>query len=156
MQGTEMPDYINQQPRQGQTHTGDANKSERRPWQLFLLSVGLLCIIQATLNITLRLIVHSSKQSTQSDCNTTYLSDHNNMAEMLIYCENEMTNKCNSLQEQVNALTRDRDSLQNRNNVLRNIIKCVADEVNKREVRLRVVRNCLRFQPCPGARCFSQ
>ncbi|KAM7393958.1 hypothetical protein PAMP_020791 [Pampus punctatissimus] len=127
-----------------------------RPWQLLLLSFGILCIIQATLNISLHLTVHSSKESSQSDCNTTYFSHQNAAEEMQIYCENEMTDKCNSLQERFNALTRERDDLKNTNNVLRNSIRCFGEEVNKRDVGLRVLRNCLPSRLCPGRRCFPR
>lgn len=148
MQGIEMPDYVNQLPGRGQKHSGDATQSERRPCQLLLLSFGLLCIIQATLNISLRLSLHSSKESTHLDCNKTHFSDNEvkEVKEVQVYCKPV----CNKLQERFNALTRDRDQLRNRNNELTKMIKNIREEKERLTVKLRVLGGCVSPQQCPA------
>ncbi|XP_031141195.1 CD209 antigen-like protein A isoform X2 [Sander lucioperca] len=55
MQQMEVSDYGNESPRPKQKGSGDANQTERRLCQVLLLSFGLLCVIQAILNVSLRL-----------------------------------------------------------------------------------------------------
>ncbi|XP_031141201.1 C-type lectin domain family 4 member F-like [Sander lucioperca] len=55
MQQMEVSDYVNESPRPKQKGSGDANQTERRLCQVLLLSFGLLCVIQAILNVSLRL-----------------------------------------------------------------------------------------------------
>ncbi|XP_039640927.1 C-type lectin domain family 4 member M-like [Perca fluviatilis] len=55
MQQMEVADYVNEPPRPKQKDSGDANQTERRLCQVLLLSFGLLCVIQAILNVSLRL-----------------------------------------------------------------------------------------------------
>ncbi|XP_042288894.1 CD209 antigen-like protein A isoform X1 [Thunnus maccoyii] len=155
MQDIEMPDYINERPRHEEEDRGETNQSaERRPCQLLLLSFGLLCIIQVALNISLRLTSNSSKESTFSDCNKTHFGDHNKVKEVQINCEQMMTNNCNKLQERFNALTRDRDLLQNRNSELTNKIKDVEEERDRLSMRLReLVRTVPMRSPQLSCQC---
>ncbi|CAK6953335.1 asialoglycoprotein receptor 1-like isoform X2 [Scomber scombrus] len=132
MQEIEMADYVNQQPRNGQELSGDTNQSaERRLCRLLLLSFGLLCIIQATLNISLRLTLHSSNESTLAECNTTQL-----VQKVQTSCDTH----CNELQERFNALTRDRDQLQNRISQLNNDLKDVTEERDRLRIQMRVLQ----------------
>ncbi|XP_032380272.1 hepatic lectin [Etheostoma spectabile] len=55
MQQMEVSDYVNEPPRPKQKGSGDAHQTERRLCQVVLLSFGLLCVIQAILNVSLRL-----------------------------------------------------------------------------------------------------
>lgn len=59
----ELSDYINTYELEGfkasSTHDGGAEKSERRLLRLGFLTIALLCFIQATLNLSLRLVFHS-------------------------------------------------------------------------------------------------
>ncbi|XP_039664612.1 CD209 antigen-like protein C isoform X2 [Perca fluviatilis] len=55
MQQMEVSDYVNESPRPKQKGSGDANQTERRLCQMVVFSFGLLCVIQAILNVSLRL-----------------------------------------------------------------------------------------------------
>uniref|UniRef100_A0A8C9YSU8 C-type lectin domain-containing protein n=1 Tax=Sander lucioperca TaxID=283035 RepID=A0A8C9YSU8_SANLU len=111
----EVSDYVNESPRPKQKGSGDANQTERRLCQVLLLSFGLLCVIQAILNVSLRLTLYS----THSDCNTTHLPG-----------------QCNRLQERFNALTRDTNLLENRNTELTNKIKDLEEERDRLRTNL--------------------
>ncbi|XP_039664619.1 CD209 antigen-like protein A [Perca fluviatilis] len=55
MQQMEVSDYVNEPPKPKQKGSGDANQPERRLCQMVIFSFGLLCVIQAILNVSLRL-----------------------------------------------------------------------------------------------------
>ncbi|XP_056225735.1 asialoglycoprotein receptor 1-like isoform X1 [Seriola aureovittata] len=136
IQQIEMLDYINEQPRPGQERSRDTNQTERRLTQLLFLSFGVLCVIQAILNISLRLALYSGKESSPLDCNTTHISDQKKEVEM--NCERKRPGyHCNRLQERFNALTRDRDMLENRNNELNNEKKDLEEERDRLKMMLR-------------------
>ncbi|XP_044045915.1 C-type lectin domain family 4 member M-like isoform X1 [Siniperca chuatsi] len=128
--------------------------AERRLCQLLFLSFGVLCILQATLNVALRLTLYSNKESTHSGCNVTHFSDQNQVKEVQMDC------KYNRLQERLNALTRDRDLLENRNTELTNTIKAVEEDRDRWKMKLRELSGCASSQQCPAdwkeinSRCY--
>lgn len=126
MQQMELPDYVNQQPENGRECEEDRNKTGRRLSQLLLLSFGVLCIIQATLNISLRLTLNSSKESASSKCNTTHFNNLT-LVKKAQYCD-ERTHLYNRLQERFNALTAEKNELQDQNTQLRNMIEALKRE----------------------------
>ncbi|XP_071360751.1 CD209 antigen-like isoform X2 [Trachinotus anak] len=130
----------------------------RRLPQLLFLSFGVVCIIQAVLNISLRLALYSSKGSSPLDCNTTDLSDQDRDVET--YCEGKMPGHCNRLQERFNALTRDKNLLENRNSELNNMIKDVKEERDRLRIMLRELGGSTAALKCPAgwreinSRCY--
>nr|XP_020515385.1 asialoglycoprotein receptor 1-like [Labrus bergylta]XP_029138519.1 asialoglycoprotein receptor 1-like [Labrus bergylta] len=136
-------DYINERPRAHQKHSVDVNQTERRLCRLLLLSFAVLCIIQASLNISLRLTVNSNRES--HDCNTTQTKSYDQF---------------NRLQERFNALTRDKNLLENRNNELNNLIKEMQEEQDRLKIQLREMGGCPSYSQCPagwrqiGSRCY--
>ncbi|XP_051802240.1 C-type lectin domain family 4 member E-like isoform X2 [Acanthochromis polyacanthus] len=81
MQGIETRDYINETPRRRKKRSGDKKQAEKRLCHPIVLGFALLCIIQATLNISLRLTLYSSKESSHSDCNATRFSGNDQTEE---------------------------------------------------------------------------
>ncbi|XP_031141193.1 CD209 antigen-like protein E [Sander lucioperca] len=99
MQQMEVSDYGNESPRPKQKGSGDANQTERRLCQVLLLSFGLLCVIQAILNVSLRLTLYS----THSDCNATHFSS-----------QDQLTNKIKNLEEERDRLRTNLETAQER------------------------------------------
>ncbi|KAM4583845.1 uncharacterized protein PAE49_003656 [Odontesthes bonariensis] len=108
MQEIEM-DNIYEEPQCIREISRDTNRAEKRVCRLFVLSFGILCIIQASLNLSLRL--------------TSHVSDNK-------------TGKLNELQETIKALSRDRDMLQNRISELLNMMRAVEEERDKLKMKL--------------------
>lgn len=71
--------------------------------------------------------MHSSRQSTLSDCNTTHSSNENQI---------EMPGNCNGLMQRTVALTRDKQLLENLNTELNNRIKMVEEERERFRMQL--------------------
>ncbi|XP_074486703.1 CD209 antigen-like protein C [Sebastes fasciatus] len=63
MQQIEMADYVNERPRREQKRRGDTTQTERRLCHLLFLGFGVLFIIQAILNISLRLTYSSGAKT---------------------------------------------------------------------------------------------
>ncbi|XP_028441357.1 CD209 antigen-like protein C isoform X2 [Perca flavescens] len=136
MQQTEVSDYVNDSPRPKQKGSGDANQTERRLCQVLLLSFGLLCVIQAILNVSLRLTLYS----THSDCNATNFSYQDQVKKVQKDCEGELPGQCNRLQERFNALTLDKYQLANRNTELNNMIKDLQRERDRLRTSLETAQ----------------
>ncbi|XP_069386450.1 oxidized low-density lipoprotein receptor 1-like isoform X4 [Paralichthys olivaceus] len=123
-------EYMNEQPRHEQKCSSNTNQTEKRIPQLLLLSFGVLCIVQAVLNISLRLSLNSSQESAPSVCNTTH--NREKKTDMVFDCERKTPSHCNRLQERFNALTKEKNLLQNRitklNNVIREQSGCVSSQ----------------------------
>ncbi|XP_026215278.1 CD209 antigen-like protein C [Anabas testudineus] len=151
MQRTKKPDYVNELPRDGQTGHTDTPQRERKLIQLLVYSFGVLCIVQAILNVSLRLFFHSKMEVTQSDCNTTHYSDKNQM---------DTSGNYDGLMQRILALTRDRKLLENRNTELINMIKMGEEEREKLKMQLSELNGCEASQQCPtgwrmiNSRCY--
>ncbi|XP_076584161.1 uncharacterized protein LOC143319251 [Chaetodon auriga] len=150
MQQMEVSDYINEQPRLRQKCCGGGVRTERRLCQLLFLSFGTLCIIQATLNVSLRLTLYSSKESTHLKCNATDFSDQNQLTEDVQDCERRWTRQHNRLLEKFNALTRERNMLENRKNELLNMLRKVVEERDRLQMKLREPGDCGYRLQCPA------
>ncbi|XP_032380265.1 C-type lectin domain family 4 member E isoform X2 [Etheostoma spectabile] len=131
MQQMEVSDYVDELPRPKQKGSGDAKQTERRLCQVVLLSFGLLCVIQAILNVSLRLTY-----STHSECNTTHLPCRDQVKKGQQDCEIAPPGHCNRLQDQVNALMRDRTLLETTNTELNNKIKDLEEERDRLRTKL--------------------
>ncbi|CAJ1053676.1 C-type lectin domain family 4 member M-like isoform X1 [Xyrichtys novacula] len=107
-----------------------AGLTERRLFMLLFLSFGVLCIIQAILNVSLRLTMYPNSRS--PNCNTTH-DGENEKGERQADCDRGSNDEFNRLQERFNALTRDKNQLENQNNELNNIIQ----DLQKQRDRLR-------------------
>ncbi|KAL3066814.1 hypothetical protein OYC64_016712 [Pagothenia borchgrevinki] len=106
MQQIEVADYVNERPRREQKRSGDAYRTDRRRCRLIFLIFGVLCMIQAILNVSLRLSLY--RGPSPLECNATGVTDQE---------------KYNLLQERFNALTRDQNKCVNRNTELNNKIR---------------------------------
>ncbi|XP_076027214.1 C-type lectin domain family 4 member D-like [Genypterus blacodes] len=136
MQATEMSDYINSQfrsePRRGQEK--GTHQTERRLCNLLFLSFGLLCMIHATLNVSLRLFLFSSEE--RESCNMTECGE----CGQVVGCKTfetkfkSLTAQHNSLQDRFNALKRDNSLLQNKISELNNM------KMKLQEERDRLIR----------------
>ncbi|XP_074486692.1 C-type lectin domain family 10 member A-like [Sebastes fasciatus] len=149
MQQIEMADYVNERPRREQKRRGDTTQTERRHCHLLFLGFGVLFIIQAILNISLRLTLYSSKDSTYSNCNTTDLSDQNQVKEEENDCERKKPGEYNRCQDRINALTRDNSRLENRITDLTNMINNLGEERDR--LQLRELSGCGSSQQCPAS-----
>lgn len=81
----------------------------------------------------------SSKKTMLAECNATHFAVINHTKE----APDGETMKpihCNDLQERFNTLTREKNLLQNRNNILRNTLRMVTEERDK----LRYTQTCGR------------
>ncbi|XP_023150247.2 CD209 antigen-like protein E [Amphiprion ocellaris] len=145
MQGTETRDYMNEPPRRRKKRSGDKKQTEKRLCHMIVLGFALLCIVQATLNISLRLTLYSSKESIHPDCNATRFSGNDQTEEAQGNGVQQKSDQCNKLQERFNSLTRERDELKDRNNQLTNRIRAVEDERD----RLKQLCGTLSSQRCP-------
>ncbi|KAK5926334.1 hypothetical protein CgunFtcFv8_021917 [Champsocephalus gunnari] len=114
MQQMEVTDYVNERPRREQKRSGDAYRKDRRRCRLIFLIFGVLCMIQAILNVSLRLSL--CRGPSHLECNATGVSDQK---------------KYNLLQQRFNALTRDLNLCENRNTELNNRIRNMEDEMNR-------------------------
>ncbi|XP_062244931.1 CD209 antigen-like protein E [Platichthys flesus] len=147
---TELPDYINEQPKHGQKCSSNTNQTERRIPQLLLLSFGVLCIVQAVLNISLRLSLNSGQVSDPFVCNTT--TNQNKKTDLVDDCKRMRPSDFNSLQDRFNALTRE-NNLQ---------ISKLKEERNQLKRWITEQSCCVPFQPCPtdwierNSRCYFQ
>ncbi|XP_074486693.1 C-type lectin domain family 4 member E-like [Sebastes fasciatus] len=148
MQQIEMADYVNERPRREQKRRGDTTQTERRLCHLLFLGFGVLFIIQAILNISLRLTLYSSKDSTYSNCNATDFRDQNQVKEEENYCEKKKSGEYNRSQDRINALTRDNSRLENRITELTNKIKNLEEE--RVRLKLRELSGCSSSQQCPA------
>ncbi|MED6243121.1 hypothetical protein ATANTOWER_015271 [Ataeniobius toweri] len=111
----ELPDYINKYDldrfKATNTPVGGAEKSERRLLRLGLLTLALLCIIQAALNLSLRLAFYSkvdvdpfNSSSVMGLCQNEQLQQNSTQ---LSFCCNLLTR----LLREYQALERERDLL---------------------------------------------
>ncbi|XP_070683637.1 CD209 antigen-like protein E [Pempheris klunzingeri] len=149
MQQMEIADYVNERTTPRQKGSGNANQTERSLRQVLFLSFGMLCIIQAILNVSLRLTLYSSKESTPSDCNATHFSDGKQPADVQMDCD-QRHDQHNRLQERFNALTRDKNLLENRNSELNNMIKDVEEERDRLKMKLSELGGSVSSQQCPA------
>ncbi|KAM9857143.1 uncharacterized protein ACBR49_000813 [Aulostomus maculatus] len=136
MQGLEMSEYVNHPPGCRRKYNVVANQTERK-LRLLLVSFGVLCLIQAALNLSLRLTLNSSEESSNSVCNKTSLSEPSQGREEQGDCGRDRPAQCNRLQERFNALTRDRDELRDKNNKLMNALNAVQEERDRLKARLK-------------------
>ncbi|XP_060948148.1 C-type lectin domain family 10 member A-like [Limanda limanda] len=147
---TEVPDYINEQPRHGEKSSINTNQTERRIPQLLLLSFGVLCIIQAVLNISLRLSLNSGQVSDPFVCNAT--TNQSKKTDVVVDCKRKTPSGFNSLQNRFNALTKETD--------LR--IRKLEEERDKLKWKIRDQSDCASSQQCPtdwierNSRCYFQ
>ncbi|XP_060941026.1 CD209 antigen-like protein C [Limanda limanda] len=147
---TEVPDYINEQPRNGQKSSSNTNQTERRIPRLLLLSFGVLCIVQAVLNISLRLSLNSSQVSDPLVCNTT--TKQSKKTDVVDDCKRKTPSGFNSLQDRFNALTREMDL----------IISKLEEERDQLKWKIRDESGCASSQQCPtgwierNSRCYFQ
>ncbi|XP_018520423.1 C-type lectin domain family 4 member M [Lates calcarifer] len=148
MQQMEMLDSVNEQPRCGQK-CRNTNQTERRFIQLLFLSFGVLCITQAILNVSLRLTLYSNKESTPPFCNTTHITDQNQKKKLGIDYDQKRLGDCNRLHERFNALTRDKNLLENRNTELNNRIMTLEEERDRLKMILRELSGSVTSQQCP-------
>ncbi|KAM4595773.1 uncharacterized protein V3H82_003168 [Fundulus diaphanus] len=118
-----MRDYVNEQPQ----HT-EKKLSERRLYHVLFFSIGLLCIIQAVLNLSLRLTLYSSKTAVTSGCNVTDIGGENHRKEGETDCEQIQPGHCKTFLEDICALKKDRSQLENSNSELRQQMKEVEEE----------------------------
>ncbi|KAG7223714.1 hypothetical protein INR49_015441 [Caranx melampygus] len=131
----EMPEYMNEVPGCGEKCNRNKKQTERRLAWLLFLGFGVLCIIQAILNVSLRLALYTNEESPPSNCNTTQFTDQKKEVES--YCHQRRPGcNCNRLQEKFNALTREKDLLQNRVSELNNRISMVEKERDRLKMRL--------------------
>lgn len=72
----------------------------------------------------------SSKETVPAECNATHFAVKNHPKEAQDG-ETMKPTHCNDLQERFNTLTRERNMLQNKNNILRNTLKMVTEERDK-------------------------
>ncbi|XP_037620621.1 CD209 antigen-like protein E [Sebastes umbrosus] len=135
MQQIEMADYVNERPRREQKRRGDTTQTERRLCHLLFLGFGVLFIIQAILNISLRLTLYSSKDSAYSNCNATDVSGQNQVKEEENDCERKKPGEYNRCQDRINALTRDNSRLENRITDLTNMINNLREERDRLKLR---------------------
>ncbi|CAG5928840.1 unnamed protein product [Menidia menidia] len=129
MQEIEM-DNIYEEPEYRGKIKEDANQAEMRVCRLLFLSFGILCIIQASLNLALRLTSYSNQNTAQ-------------------YSDEGLT--LNELQDMKNALTRDRKTLENRIMELLNKVETLKEERAKLEISLSDMHSCKSPKQCPPA-----
>ncbi|KAK5865878.1 hypothetical protein PBY51_020113 [Eleginops maclovinus] len=124
MQQIELADYDNERPRREQKRSGDAYLRDRKLFRLIFLIFGVLCMVQAILNVSLRLTLHTGvidqKKEDQGEKD----------------CEGKTSHHYNLLQERFNALTRDHNLCENRNTELNNRIMNIEDENNRLKIQL--------------------
>ncbi|XP_071400229.1 C-type lectin domain family 10 member A-like isoform X2 [Centroberyx affinis] len=122
MQEMEMADYINSQA------DGERNRVEERKrrdsgskvYRLVLLSFGLLCMLQSTLNISLRLQAYGSCEESPGNVTLTVQE-----SDQLILQRNQLQTsfdklqtKCNQIQADNSILTKETEQLQTSYNEL--------------------------------------
>ncbi|KAF3852322.1 hypothetical protein F7725_005677 [Dissostichus mawsoni] len=116
-------DYVNERPRREQKRSRDAYRTDRRRCRLIFLIFGVLCMIQAILNVSLRLSCeYVYRGPSNLECNATGVSDQE---------------KYNLLQQRFNALTRDHNLCENRNTELNNRISNMEDDMNRLKNQLK-------------------
>ncbi|XP_074521550.1 CD209 antigen-like protein A [Halichoeres trimaculatus] len=151
-------DYVNERPSRLHKQRKDQNQTGRRLCMLLLLSFGLLCVIQATLNVALRLSLYSSSRAPQ--CNTTQFGDQYQTKETQNDCKQRSNEEFNRLQERFNKLTADKNLLKDKNNQLNNRIKEVQEERDRLRLRVRELESCVSPSQCPegwkqiNSRCY--
>lgn len=105
----------------------------RRLCQILLLSFGGLCLLQATLNITLRLSLHSGNKLANPECNTTHIGTKiQTNTPTLTLCKPvtviQNNGHCNELQERFNFLTREKNLLQDQVSKLKNEMRALREQ----------------------------
>ncbi|XP_020786961.2 C-type lectin domain family 4 member M-like [Boleophthalmus pectinirostris] len=110
--------YVNEPPRPRPIR--QSQLFERKWVKILLLSFGLLCLIQATLNVTLRLTANCENTATVMETQSSP------PCEAVTY---KTTQQCNSLQKRVNTLARDKSRLNDQISELNNQIQ----ELNKQK-----------------------
>ncbi|XP_029950546.1 C-type lectin domain family 10 member A-like [Salarias fasciatus] len=158
MQELEMVDYDNDGPGRRERPRGHKDKPERRLFMPLFLGFGVLCIIQGILNISLRVAYYSSKTSA---CNLTHVGGKPTTApKVAVDCQEMKNRQCNKLQERFNALTADKNLLENTNNILNNRIKELEEEVQRLQMNTMDMSGCTSSQRCPtgwreiNSRCY--
>ncbi|XP_028315608.1 C-type lectin domain family 4 member M-like isoform X2 [Gouania willdenowi] len=151
----EMSDYINEPQRQEESNKEGTNQTERRYWLLFL-GFGVLCVVQACLNISLRLAFYV-KEPALLDCNATQTGGTNPVVQMR--CEEDALVKCHKIQDKSNFLTAFCELLEDRN-VLKNKINALKNETKTLKTQLKELSNCVVSEQCPpgwkaiNSRCY--
>ncbi|CAB1423632.1 unnamed protein product [Pleuronectes platessa] len=147
---TELPDYINERPKHGQKCSTNTNQTERRIPLLLLLSFGVLCIVQAVLNISLRLSLNSGQVSDPFVSNTT--TNQNKKTDLVDDCKRMRPSDFNSLQDRFNALSKETS---------RHISK-LKEERDQLKRWISEQSCCVPFPQCPtdwiekNSRCYFQ
>ncbi|KAK5865876.1 hypothetical protein PBY51_020113 [Eleginops maclovinus] len=134
MQQIELADYDNERPRREQKRSGDAYLRDRKLFRLIFLIFGVLCMVQAILNVSLRLTLH--RRSSPVEFNATGVIDQKKEDQGEKDCEGKTSHHYNLLQERFNALTRDHNLCENRNTELNNRIMNIEDENNRLKIQL--------------------
>lgn len=81
--------------------------------------------------------MYSNKESTPPFCNTTHITDQNQKKKLGIDYDQKRLGDCNRLHERFNALTRDKNLLENRNTELNNRIMTLEEERDRLKMILR-------------------
>lgn len=79
--------------------------------------------------------VYSRKEPNHSSCNTSHFTEQKQI-QVVQDCEQTRPDQCNRLQERFNALTREKNLLQNQNSELNNMIRKVEDERDRLKMKL--------------------
>lgn len=153
-----MQEYVNDGRRHGMKYTAHNEKADRRLLAPLFLSFGLLCVIQAILNISLNVVYRSSMTST---CNLSQVGSRPTTApKVVVDCEGTRHQQCNELQERFNALTADKNLLEDTNNRLNNRIMLLEEDVKRLQINIRELSTSVSSQGCPSgwreidSRCY--
>lgn len=79
--------------------------------------------------------VYSRKEPNHPSCNTSHFTEQKQV-EVVQDCEQTRPDQCNRLQERFNALTREKNLLQNQKSELTNMIRKVEDERDGLKMKL--------------------
>lgn len=92
------------------TSSINSAQSERRLLRMGIVTLGVLCILQAILNISLHLAVYSKEDINQFPCNTSVIED---MCQTEQFQSNS-THLCSCCNNLLQSLLRERDLLQDK------------------------------------------
>ncbi|XP_068178669.1 CD209 antigen-like protein E isoform X2 [Antennarius striatus] len=126
-------------------------RSSENVLDFIFISFGLLCIIQAVLNVSLRL--SQSRESTNLSCISTP-SYNITQAKALLDCEQRNNQQCKGFQERLNTLSRETDLLRNQITNLENTVRNLENEKmnlenEKKNLRKKLKELSTSSQPCP-------
>lgn len=122
---TTIHDFRRTETNSGDTQQSGAATTKRRLLRFGILTLGMLCIIQATLNISLRLASYSKEDTDQFPFNISVIAD----ACQIDQSQQNSIQLCSCCNKVLRKLLREYQAMERERDILRNMISQLTKDI---------------------------